>query len=319
MHAMIKSSALRRKTAAVLQWKTVNKWAWILLRFIIIFGIAFMIVYPVFIKFITALKSSNDMYDPTVMFIPKEPTLNNFLVVIKSVNYLRTLLDTLGLTLVISLLQTVSCTLVAYGFARFDFPCKKLLFGLVIFTLVIPTQAILLPLYIKFQFFNPLQFFNFSNLTGVSIIDTPLPFVLLSVFAVAFKNGLYIYLLRQFFMNLPVTLEEAANIDGCGHFQTFTRIMVPNAVPMLVTVFLFSFVWQWNDYYYTSVLAPNLPVLSVKLMGINFDTLGVLGSSLMDSILQSPKFLLLIAPLVVLYCFTQRFFTESISRSGIVG
>ena len=108
----------------------------------------------------------------------KEPTLNNFLVVIKSVNYLRTLLDTLGLTLVISLLQTISCTFVAYGFARFDFPCKKLLFGLVIFTLVIPTQAILLPLYIKFQFFNPLQFFNFSNLTGVSIINTPLPFVL---------------------------------------------------------------------------------------------------------------------------------------------
>lgn len=292
---------------------------WILLRFVIICGITFMILYPLIVKVTASIKSVNDVYDPTVLFIPKEPTLDNFKIVMQSINYFPTMFGTILYAFSLSALQTISCTLVAYGFARFDFPCKKLLFGLVLFTLVVPVQAILLPLYIKFHFFDIFQVFNFTSLSGVSLINTPIPFYLLSTFAVAFKNGLYIYILRQFFINLPIVLEEAANIDGCGHFGTFARIMLPNAVPMLVTVFLFSFVWQWNDYYYTSVLAPNLPVLSVKLMGMSFETLGSMGSDLMDSILQSPKFLLLITPLIILYCFTQRFFTESISRSGIVG
>ena len=294
-------------------------WVWALLRFVIIFGISFMILYPILVKGITAVKGPDDLYDPAVLYIPKEPTLSNFRIVAQSVHYFRTLGFTAVYTFVLSFLQTASCTLVAYGFARFRFPFKRLIFSLVIFTLVVPTQAILLPLYIRFQFFNPLQMFNFTQLSGISLNNTPIPFILLSVFAVGFKNGLYIYLLRQYFINMPVALEEAAYIDGCGHFRTFAKIMLPSAVPMLLTVFLFAFVWQWNDYYYTSTLAPNMPVLSKLLMGINFNTLDSLSGSLLSSSLQSPKFLLLIAPLIVLYCFTQRFFTESISRSGIVG
>lgn len=310
---------MKKMLSGGINTKKLYQFLWRLLRLIILCGIAFMILYPLIVKVSTSLKSNVDMYDPTVLFIPKYPTLGNFKIVMQSVNYFPTLIQTTLFTFIISILQVTSCTLVAYGFARFKFPFKKLLFGLVIFTLVIPTQALLLPLYIKFHFFDILQPFNFTSLSGITLINTRVPFILLSVFAVGFKNGLYIYLLRQFFINMPVALEEAANIDGCGHLRTFTGIMLPNATAMLVTVFLFSFVWQWNDYYYTSVLSPNLPVLSVKLMGIRFDTLGSMGSSLMDSILQSPKFLLLILPLIILYCFTQKFFTESISRSGIVG
>lgn len=88
---------------------------------------------------------------------------------------------------------------------------------------------------------------------------------------------------------------------------------------MLVTVFLFAFVWQWNDYYYTAMLSPTLFTLNVKLSGMTLSGLDAAASSLYGSMIQAPKFLLLITPLIVLYLFTQRFFVESVEKSGLVG
>ena len=118
---------------------------------------------------------------------------------------------------------------------------------------------------------------------------------------------------------MPIVLEEAAYIDGCGPYKTFLKIMLPGSGPMIITVFLFSFVWQWNDYYYTSILAPELPVLSRILMNMNFEQLNSASSDFNLAVINAPKFLLLILPLVILYLFTQRFFTQSIESSGIVG
>ena len=214
----------------------------------------------------------------------------------------------------------MSCTLVAYGLARFRFFGRNLVFGLSIFTLIIPPQAILLPLYLKFRFFNPFEIFKLGGtLTGIPLTDTPIPFLLMALFAVGFKNGLYIFLLRQHFRNMPAVLEEASYIDGSGMFRTFTQIMLPGAVPLLVTVFLFSFVWMWNDYYYTTILAPGLPTLNMKLLGMSVGDIGLILGEMGTSVLQSPRFILLITPLVVLYLLLQKSFTESIVKSGIVG
>ena len=117
---------------------------------------------------------------------------------------------------------------------------------------------------------------------------------------------------------MPLVLEEAAYIDGCGPFRTFIRIMVPGSMPMIITVFLFSFVWQWNDAYYVQTLAPNLPTLSNKMFGMVFNNIGT-GSDILNQFLESPKFFLLVLPLIILYIFAQRFFTQSIVKSGIVG
>lgn len=296
-----------------------KQFLWSIFRTVILVGVAFMILYPVLIKISASFKSYEDMYDPTVIFIPKHPTLQNFRLVISGVQYPWTLVRTALITGLISLCQVASCTMAAYGLARFRFPGSRVLFSMVIFTLVIPPQAILLPLYMKFRFFNPLQLVVLGGeLHGISLTGTLWPFILLSVFAVYFKNGLYIYLLRQHFKNMPKVLEEAAYIDGCGRFGTFWRIMLKGALPMIVTVFLFSFVWQWNDYYYTSVLAPELPVMANQMLNLDFASLGAM-SGLYSSMVSAPKFLLHILPLLVLYIFTQRFFVESIEKSGIVG
>lgn len=297
-----------------------SKYAWGIIRAVLIIGISFLILYPMLVKLSTSFKSHDDMYDPTVYFIPKHFTAGNFITAIQGSNYFVSLLTNIGYVLIISILQVSSCTLVAYGFARFRFPLQKLFFALVVFSLIIPTQAILLPLYLKFRFFNPLQILQFGGtLSGVPLTDTIWPFILLSITAVAYKNGLYIFLLRQHFKNQPVVLEEAAYIDGCNDFKTFIRIMLPGAIPMLITVFLFSFVWTWNDYYYTQLLAPDLPTLSNKLLNITFSSVNSTVADMYASMLQCPKFFLLVGPLVILYLFTQRFFTESIEKSGIVG
>lgn len=292
---------------------------WKLMRFVLLVGLSFMILYPVFVKFSASLKSTADMMDSTVVFIPKNPTLQNYKIVLNSVNYMLTLLLTVLFCLVQSLLQLASCSLVAYGIARFKFRGHKLLFGMAVLTLIIPPQIILLPLYIRFHFFGITNIFQFSGIfSGVDLINTYWPFLLLSGTALGFKNGLYIYLLRQHFKNMPMALEEAAYIDGCGPFRTFLRIMLPGSVPMLVTVFLFSFVWQWNDTVYSGIFFPEIPTLANKLYGMVFTTMGA-GTTLMSAVLESPKFFLLITPIVILYLFTQKLFVQSISRSGIVG
>ena len=292
---------------------------WKLMRFVLLVGLSFMILYPVFVKFSASLKSTADMMDSTVVFIPKNPTLQNYKIVLNSVNYTLTLLMTVLFCLVQSLLQLASCSLVAYGIARFKFKGHKLLFGMEVLTLIIPPQIILLPLYIRFHFFGITNIFQFSGIfSGVDLINTYWPFLLLSGTALGFKNGLYIYLLRQHFKNMPMALEEAAYIDGCGPFRTFLRIMLPGSVPMLVTVFLFSFVWQWNDTVYSGIFFPEIPTLANKLYGMVFTTMGA-GTTLMSAVLESPKFFLLITPIVILYLFTQKLFVQSISRSGIVG
>ena len=292
---------------------------WKLMRFVLLVGLSFMILYPVFVKFSASLKSTADMMDSTVVFIPKNPTLQNYKIVLNSVNYTLTLLMTVLFCLVQSLLQLASCSLVAYGIARFKFKGHKLLFGMAVLTLIIPPQIILLPLYIRFHFFGITNIFQFSGIfSGVDLINTYWPFLLLSGTALGFKNGLYIYLLRQHFKNMPMALEEAAYIDGCGPFRTFLRSMLPGSVPMLVTVFLFSFVWQWNDTVYSGIFFPEIPTLANKLYGMVFTTMGA-GTTLMSAVLESPKFFLLITPIVILYLFTQKLFVQSISRSGIVG
>lgn len=292
---------------------------WKLMRFVLLVGLSFMILYPIFVKFSASLKSTADMMDSTVVFIPKNPTLQNYKIVLNSVNYALTLLMTVLFCLVQSLLQLASCSLVAYGTARFKFKGHKLLFGMAVLTLIIPPQIILLPLYIRFHFFGITNIFQFSGIfSGVDLINTYWPFLLLSGTALGFKNGLYIYLLRQHFKNMPMALEEAAYIDGCGPFRTFLRIMLPGSVPMLVTVFLFSFVWQWNDTVYSGIFFPEIPTLANKLYGMVFTTMGA-GTTLMSAVLESPKFFLLITPIVILYLFTQKLFVQSISRSGIVG
>ena len=289
-------------------------------RMVLLISIGYVIIYPLIYMVSTSLVSRNGFFNSARVWIPEKVSpAFNYKTAWELLNYTTSLMATLKYEIVSALIEVAACAVTAYGFARFKFKGHKLLFGMAVLTLIIPPQIILLPLYIRFHFFGITNIFQFSGIfSGVDLINTYWPFLLLSGTALGFKNGLYIYLLRQHFKNMPMALEEAAYIDGCGPFRTFLRIMLPGSVPMLVTVFLFSFVWQWNDTVYSGIFFPEIPTLANKLYGMVFTTMGA-GTTLMSAVLESPKFFLLITPIVILYLFTQKLFVQSISRSGIVG
>jgi len=207
---------------------------------------------------------------------------------------------------------------VGYGLARFKFPGNSLVFGLAIFTLIVPPQMISIPLYLNFRFFN---FFGLSE-TPINLLNTYWPFALTSMTANGFRNGLHIFIMRQFFKGMPGDLEEAAYVDGAGPFRTFFSVMLPSAIPAMVIVFLFSFVWQWNDYFLTMTFLRNSETLPIALQALPeryFASADSNDVTQYSTILNNAGSLMLMAPLILLYAVAQRFFLESVSRTGIVG
>lgn len=296
---------------------------WSFVRAVLIFGICFVILHPLFTKITVSIMSEKDLYDATVQYIPREVTLSNYLLALQGMDYGWTFLRTLFLSLLVSVLQLISCAMVGYGFARFKFPFKNVIFMLVILCLLVPPQTLMLPIFLHFRFFDLFGIFGFLTDKGsVNLLDSLWPFILTALTAQGYKNGLYIFMLRQYFKGMPMELEEAAYIDGYGFFKTFYKIMIPSAVPMLVTVFLFSFVWQWTDSFYTNLYLSDYKVMS--------NTLGSLAANIysnelnfvspaLASMINNTGTVLVILPLFIIYLFAQRFFVESIERSGIVG
>ena len=195
--------------------------------------------------------------------------------------------------------------------------CGIWLFMLVIFTLVVPPQTIITPLYLNFR--------NFAG-TGLNLLNTVLPFGILGITAMGLKNGLYIFMVRQFYRNVPKELEEAAMIDGAGFLRTFVSVMLPSAKPILSVVAIFSLVWQWTDTFYNGWLAPNIKVLSTQILAVptNLSVIQeLLGVSVIEDgyerLLNGTGSLIIMLPLIIFYIFTQRAFVESVERGGIVG
>lgn len=276
-------------------------------RLVFIIGICFVVLFPLFQKIVLSIMSSVDLYDATVSYIPKHLTTNNYSAAWTKLGGMSTFLRTLGLTVACAALNVVCATLVGYGLARFKFKLNGLVFGIVILALVLPSDLLFTPRYMMFS--------------SVGLIkDSWVPMLLFSATCTGFKASLYIFLMRQFFKGQPHALEEAAYVDGAGPLKTFISIMLPGAVSMMITVFLFAFVWQWLDDSYTSVFMQDVALISTKYTDLTFEFSDT--SALADlniSLTKSAGVIIIISPLVVLYAFTQRYFVESISRSGLVG
>jgi multiple sugar transport system permease protein len=231
----------------------------------------------------------------------------------------------------VAVLQIVACTLVAYGFARFDFPLKRFWFACVLLTVLVPPQVIMAPMFLNFLFFDLFGIITLFRDEPINLLQTLQGYLMLSVTAMGLRNGLYIFMLRQYFRNMPKELEESAWVDGCGKLRTFIQIMLPDAVPMLVSCFLFAFVWQWTDGFYSNLFLRGSGVMSVQMsaLGDTFGShyvmqviadVGGHGISPPTALVQamiSTGVLIGIAPIILIYLVAQRFFVESIGQSGI--
>ncbi len=327
--------------------KASNTWIRVLVnifRFILMLGVSFVILFPFISKIAGSFMSKADVVDPTVTLVAKNFTLEQYKFLITENQYLTALLNTALLSLAVALIQTFVACLVGYGLAKFKFKGNKLVMAIVVFTMIVPHQTLSLSIQMwlsdidvmqpkSWEFLwgyeGPIGAFTkiFSDSGRVSIQNTPVPYFIFSVFGLAFKNGLYIYLLRQFFKGVPDELEESAYVDGSGVFRTFFRIIIPLAIPMMITVFLFSFSWQWTDQFYHGMFFAT--ATKGEAMYLMPDILESTPPSLTDatfkgwtvykSVINNTAGIMIIFPLVIIYLFCQKYLVQGIERSGLVG
>lgn len=322
------STQLNDRTKSKIK-KTAKKAAMGTIKAVFLIGFCFVIIYPVLMMISKAFMERRDIFDNTVILVLKHFTLQNFEIAIMLTDFWNTLVNTLTLSAIVIVLETVSCLVIAYGLARFEFKLRGLILGLVVFTIIVPPQLILTPMYVQFSNYNPFGIMKLIFGGSLNLIDTYIPFGLLAATGMGVKNGLFILIFFQLFRNMPKELEEAAHIDGAGSFATFIKIMVPNAVTSIVTVVLFGFMWQYNDINYSSSFLRNKNVFSSVYYNLERFTLEVydlLGVSQYDMtmtmyipLVKSAGVLLFLAPLLLVFLFCQRYFVESIERVGIVG
>ena len=311
--------------------------AWFLFRLLLLIGISYVILQPFFAKISASFMSPDDFMDLTVKLIPKYPTLDSYKAIISENGYFTALLNTTLLSLVCAVTQTFICCLIGYGLSKFKFRGSKIVFFLVILTMVVPHDTLRLSLYMQFRYFDIFDIFKllgggvyqrfsiFPSLKqGLNLLNTYWPLFLLSLTGLAFKNGLYIFMMRQFFRGVPDELEESAYIDGSGVFRTFLTIIIPLSIPMMITIFLFAFSWQWTDNFYTvnffSQTGPKLLkdiITTPKSIAAEYAEFAKSGEYF--AAINSTAGLLIIAPLIVIYLFCQRYLVQGIERSGIVG
>lgn len=314
----------RRSEGYLLQREVKRKFVSIA-RALLLFGLCFMIIQPMLIRFSTGFMEESDLYDSTIVLVPRHLTLENYKIVFDLTGFPNSMLNTLWISLLVSVLQVVSCTFVAYGFARYQFPLKKFWFACVVMLIIVPPQTIQTSLYMSFANFD--IFGIFKALTGkpINLRTSILPYAMMSLTCMGLKNGLYIYMLRQYFKNVPDSLEEAAFVDGCSTLRTFTQIMLPDAMPTIASCFLFSFVWQWTDLFYSRNFLSSYNVYSVQLssivsrMGRYFSadaSKAVIVPNGRQQQLIAIGVLVCCIPLIILYCFTQKTFVQSLAMTG---
>lgn len=291
--------------------KAANR-AWRVFRSLILFGLCFVILYPLLFMISCSFRERADMNDPTVMWIPRHLTFRIIKETASAMKLKTTLINTLVINIGCSLVQVITTAITGYGFARFRFKGRNFLFGIVIMMILVPPQVILLPQYDMFK--------------KLGLINTAWTMYIPAMTANGLRAGIMIFIFRQFFRGLPRELEDAAYLDGCGPFRTFVTIMIPNALSSFLTVFLFSVVWYWNDYYISNSFFSTNKTLALMIKNIQpvlnaalFNDASLKVSTREYVVWTQAACLMSVSPMLVMYAFLQKHFTEGIERSGLVG
>lgn len=306
--------------------KTFKRISTLSFTYFFLIGLCFVILFPTIQQILQALRAPQDLNDPSVIWIPKTWSTMNLTISIAVLDYWKALINTARISAMSMILQLFSTALAGYAFARLKFKGSNILFILVIFTIVVPPQALSLTRFLYFRQLN--------------LIGSRFSIYLMNGLGMGIRSGIFIFIFRQFFAGLPKELEESAQIDGAGVIRTFIQVMLPNARGAFVTVALFSFVWAWNDSYFVGLfnLSANgqFPLLTMQLLNVAENTqavyarmnyAGLLGGIGQD-IWKNPLFLstisnvsalLIMLPLLIGYLFVQKGFVESVERTGIVG
>ena len=297
-------------------------------RYAVLISIGYIVIYPLIYMISSSIKGYTDFFDPSILWVPKNFTLQWYEWAINALDFGKSFTNTILYEMVAAFLEIISCSIVAYGLARFNFKGKKILMAFLVLTILVPDQMIIIPKMVNFSnldFFGIISAINniFNTNIRINILNTGFSFYLPSIFAIGLRSGIIMFIYMQFYKGLPKELEEAAWIDGAGLFQTYVRIALPSSGVVITTVSIFSIIWHWNDYY-LAVMYMNehssMP-LAVKLsnVGSSLSTLYNVWSGPSKTATNCAACLLFVLPMLVMYIFMQRKFVQSIDRVGITG
>jgi len=280
-----------------------------LVIYTLLISIGFVYVYPILYMVSSSLKSTSDLVNPMVSWIPTKLFLGNFQKAIVVLDYFPSLMKGLLVTFLPAFLQMVVTAVIGYGFAMYDFKFKKFFFVMMIMTFVVPIQVYMIPRYVLFFQYN--------------LLESPLAIILPALFGQGINSAIFILIFYQFFRMIPKSIHEAAIIDGAGPYKTFMIIHVPLAVPAFITVFLFGLVWYFNETYIASLfLGAQYPNIQFRLASFVSEFEAQYASEQLIRINEGIRLaatLLTILPMLIVYFTIQRWFVEGVEKTGVTG
>lgn len=275
-----------------------GNWSRLLLHVILIIG-AVLMLYPL-VWMLSASFKPNNLIFSNASLLPQQFTLKNYAIgwtalsIPFSIFFLNSLLVCIGAVIG----NLISCSMVAYAFARLNFKFKSIWFAIMLSTIMLPYHAIVVPQYILFK--------------SIGWINTFLPLIVPKFLA---TDAFFIFLLVQFIRALPPELDESAQIDGCGPIQLFWRVILPLARPALATTAIFTFIWTWGDFFPQLIFLNNQSTFTLPVaLNAFLDSTGVSQYGALFAMS-----LLALVPIIIFFLIFQRLLTEGISTTGLKG
>lgn len=270
--------------------------------------IGFVYLYPLLKMFVYSIKDLEDLVSPVVEWIPTKLYFENYRTSWIVLNYGKTLLFSLAVTLLPAAVQTITTSLAGYALAKFKMKFKVIVFALILVTYLLPQQVYMIPKYVLFL--------------KLGILESAWSILLPATFGQGLSSAIFILIFYQFFRMQPTQLDESAEIDGANPYQTFFLIGVPLASPAYLTAFLFSFVWYWNETYLSSLfLGEELYTLQLRLINFQsaFSQTAGLTQNIVNESIRYAATILIIVPVLITYLVMQKWFVEGIDRTGVTG
>lgn len=270
------------------------------LTYLVLVTGAVLLLVPFFWMVSVSVKTPTNLAEYPIRFWPAKPEWSNYIEVWRRADVPRYMFNSAFMSTIYAMLVTITSAFSAYGFARCKVRIKETLFTLVLATMMIPWIVTLIPQFVVFQ--------------RLGLLNTYWPWVIWGLST----HGFMIFLLRQFFSSIPMELEDAATIDGCGRFRTFTTIFLPLSKPALAAAFIFGFQWIWSDYIPPSLYLQGkmTPFVVALIRGLKPPFRPDYAP---DTPVQMAGALFFLVPLIILYFGAQRYITQGVVTTGLKG
>lgn len=289
---------------------------------IVIYGllicICFIFLYPILYMLTTSVMNRDDLLDSSIKWIPSQFYIKNYVDAMMVMDYWGTLVKNLYIAIVPTICQVFVCSMAGYSFARYKFPLKNLWMGILILTFVMPSQLTMIP--------------NYYLMSQLKFIGSMKAFIVPALLGQGFKSAIFILIFYNFHRQIPKSLIEASEIDGAGHLFSYFRIAIPLSIPAIVTVFLFSFVWYWNETYLINLYlgyansraGGGLTTLLLELSRFQSSYEAIYSSwesspNRLNEAIKMAGTMITIAPILIIYFILQKQFVQSIDNTGITG